>query len=104
MIREIEVALAQQHVLAEALHHGPATPRAYPIGRDGAEIGRQRGQRRQQHQLRLAVGQRKAGKGHDDLGRDRHARRLHSHQHQHDRVAGANAQPHENRDEFGHVS
>ena len=42
MIDTIEIALAEEQVAAVALDHGASTPRANPIGRDGAEIRCQR--------------------------------------------------------------
>lgn len=100
VIDEIEVAAAEQKIAAIALDHRSASSRAYPVGRNGAEIRGKRGNGGQDDELELGVGERVARKGHDDFRRDRNAGRLNGHEEDDAKIAAAGDGADEKGDDF----
>jgi len=100
VVNKIEVATAEQQVASVALDHGAAAAGTDPVGRDGANVRGQRSQGGEDDEVHAGVGQRVAGKGHDDFRWDGNAGGLEHHEGDHNGVLGGEAQPQKDCDEF----
>ncbi len=76
----VEIVAAEENVFAEAFDGGTAAPGTEPVGRDGAEVAADGSGGGDPEEIELAGVNEIAGKGHDDLRRQRNASRFNGHQ------------------------
>jgi len=103
-VDEIEVAAAEEDEAAVTLDHGTTAASADPVGGDGAEVGGERGDGREENKLPLRVGESVAGEGHDDFRRYGDAGGLDRHEEDDTEVTAACDEGDEDgNDFFGHA-
>jgi len=104
VVDAIEIVAAEEEEATVTLDHGPTAVCADPVGGDGAEVGGQGCDCREDDEIELRVRQSVAGEGHDDFRRYGDAGGLDRHEEDDTEVTAACDEGDEDgNDFFGHA-